>query len=208
MRMSALVLIASAMVSAPVQKLNASDDPSEDCFRAIELNPRYYALAARLGPLASPEEATIEQRTSTDFATKDEKVLLSEWGQERQRCAQAGASYRATYGPTGWSAFYSTHQSAILQAIADLYANRLNYGQFIALRGRINEEAHAVRMQFIEMAQQDAEARQAEADQQMIRALQIMQAFSQPQPEARQPRFYGTRCTSSLVGNQVVTNCN
>jgi len=80
----AVVLLAGCLQTAPVQKrLTEADDPSGDCFSALESDPKLAVLIPKIGAIARPDRATIEQMASKEKPTSEAKQAISAWGVSR-----------------------------------------------------------------------------------------------------------------------------
>ena len=179
------------------RRLTSADDPSNSCFRGMDIDPRFKPLVAKLGTISRADQASIEMMASTDKPTPEEKTALSIWGASRQECTAMGRSFRSVNAPNGWASAYESQQSAVLQAIARLYSGDITYGQFIIERQRIATIAAG---QFADISGRDSQARAQHAQQEAARADAALQMMLIQQ---QQNRPITTNC--NRFGNNV--NC-
>lgn len=180
----------------------AEDDPSRACYSLMNFDARLAPLKAKVGSLSSIEGVTLEMRTSTAHPTADERQLLSAWASARQACAQHGEEFRRRYAAPGFAALFSMQQSRILDLIADLYADRMTYGEFVTKRGQVNDE---MTVRFAEQQRQDRAdlaARQRDAAQTYL-MFQALQPRPAPLPMPTPP----INCTTRYIGTTAYTSC-
>lgn len=182
-------------------------NPSAACYGTFDTNPRFAVLLPRLGSLSRYDRATVEMMASKDLPTPEEKEALRQWGFARQLCAQSGEKFMAAAPQWAQNAVAKSN-AGLLLAIAKLYGGDFNYGQFIAERTRLSQEARATAevnqrqdAQQNIVAQRLEEERRRNAQAETDRAMQMLQS-NQPVPRAP------VNCTSQRFGNTVQTNCN
>jgi len=195
------------MQNTPPQAQPRAVNPSLACYATFDTNPRFASLLPRLGSLSRSDKATIEMMASKDLPTADEKEALRQWGFARQLCAQSGEKFMAT-APRWAQNAVANANAGLLLAIAKLYGGDFNYGQFIAERTRLSQEARATaeaaQRQDVQQniaAQRLEEERRRNAQAETDRALLMLQS-TQPAPRAP------INCTSQNLGGVVQTNCS
>jgi len=182
-------------------------NPSAACYGTFDTNPRFAVLLPHLGSLSRYDRATVEMMASKDLPTPEEKEALRQWGFARQLCAQSGEKFMAA-APQWAQNVVANGNAGLLLAIAKLYGGDINYGQFIAERARLNQEARASAeaaqrqdAQQNTAAQRLVEERRRNVQAETDRALLMLQP-TQPVPRA------SINCTSQQLGNTIQTNCN
>jgi len=180
----AVVLLAGCLQTAPVQKrLTEADDPFGDCFSALESDPKLAVLIPKIGAIARPDRATIEQMASKEKPTSEAKQAISAWGVSRQYCHDLGRQFRAANAPLGFGAAYDSAQSALLENIANLYGENITYGQFISERLRLAKISMA---EMDDINNRDGVARQQRAREDSARAGMALQNMIQQQQAQQQ----------------------
>ncbi|KQM79882.1 hypothetical protein [Xylophilus sp. Leaf220] len=154
--LAATALLAGCVAPPPppptvAQVLDA--DPTTDCLKAANRDPRLTLLEPKLGSLRSAGQASLPMLASKDYPTATEKVALEIWGSERQRCVKLGESYRAANLPLPLVSAFELGQRDLVFLTAKLYGGELTYGQFNMRR---QELAGAHRQRLIEFKQQYA----------------------------------------------------
>ncbi len=161
-RLAALATIASAAfwlagcatqaLLAPVSTAQLfNDDPTSQCMRTVNTDPRLALLTAKLGSLKEAGEATVPMLANTALPSPEEKTALEYWGSERQRCLGLGKVYRANIFPASLVATFEAGQKNLIFLTARLYAGEITYGQFNTQR---QELAGAMRQREVEFEQQ------------------------------------------------------
>lgn len=178
----------------------AADDPTFACLYALQEQQKYQHLYTKIAK--SADAATIEQLASKELASEEEKVMLSNWAQDRRICHQEGRDYRAAYAPPGYVAVFDNLQSGLISLTAKLYAGEITYGQFNQARVRLASETNRD-MDRVQQAHMQALQQQAQIN--MIGQQQIMESTRRAfLPVPMQP---STSCTSRAIGGTVYTDC-
>ena len=148
---------------------------------------------------------SVEMMANSQFPTEDEAQLILRWAKIRQDCQQR---MRNILGEP--PAHMAALQMAKNQAMAELYARRITYGQF---SGEWNKYEIAYKHQdqaSRSQAQRDAAQAQQSFSQQLLQQQQIDLQRQQLLNEQfqRPPVSNSVNCTTQYVGNTAFTNCN
>lgn len=202
----AALVLAGCNATMPERQITEADDPARPCFTSLPTNERWSMLNAKI-PLDSPRQATLQMLADSSKPSDQEREALSQWANARKLCADMGLAFRHRHAPPGVASVYDRQQTALLQAIAALYAGDLTYGQFNVQRQRIGTQTNAEYDSL--RSQQVQQASQAQSD--ALQTLQLQQLLQASQPRPRplpMPTPPQTvNCNSQQIGNQVHTTC-
>jgi hypothetical protein len=143
---------------------------------------------------------------NSEFPTEDEAQLILLWAQHRQDCHKRQTELLGS-PPAHFLAF----RMANAQAIAELYARRITFGQ---LAGQLNQNTIAYMQQdqaLKSQAQRDAAQAQQAFAQTLMQQQQLNlqnQILLNQQRQPPLPRRNPVNCTTQYIGNTAYTNCN
>jgi len=143
--------------------VNAQTDPSAICISSMTENPELQILKTRF-PLTSEVPATLEMLASNAKPNKNEKVALLKLDANLYKCFVEGRDWRQRAYPPALNVAsdeYIVSQRAVL---ADLYAGKIAYGEFIKKRDAVDAKLVSVarEIQNQNAAAQRESARQAQ----------------------------------------------
>jgi hypothetical protein len=150
------------------------------------------------------EPIPVQMMADNNLPTEEEKTAIIAWAEQRQLCQQASNALLGAQ-PTHVEAI----RSANSQAMADLYAGRISFGEF----------AKQLNQNRIAFFQQD-QALRAQAQRDSLQAQQVLQQhlYQQQQLNLQQQQINNERlrssqpssvnCTTQYIGNQAYTHCN
>jgi hypothetical protein len=152
---SAALWLTGCAIQAPPAPVSTAqlfnEDPTSQCMRTVNTDPRLALLTAKVGSLKEAGEATVPMLANTALPSPEEKTALEYWGSERQRCLGLGKVYRAYVFPASLVATFETGQKNLIFLTTRLYAGEITYGQFNTQR---QELAGAMRQREVEFEQQ------------------------------------------------------
>ena len=147
----------------------------------------------------------VRMLANDNYPTKEEAAAILSWAEQRQLCQTKATEM---FGPA--PAHLAAVRDANSQSMADLYAGKLTYGEYIRQysdhKARFLEVDQAVRAQAAEYALRAQQAFSQQLYQQQQLNLQRQQIQAE-QFKALQPNR-SLHCITSYIGNQAYTNCN
>ncbi|RYH67818.1 MAG: hypothetical protein EON54_03765 [Alcaligenaceae bacterium] len=205
---AAAVLIGGCDATMP-RRLTAADDPTNACYATLYAGPKLDVLKPRLADPSKPNSPSVDQISSKDRPTAEEKQAIKSWAEARRSCNQEGAEFRAKHAPVYYRLATEEQNDAFVVLLANLYSDQITYGQFIQQRSGLSAETRrkleaGVRNGQADLAQREQvnAARQAQVNN----ALLLLQA-AQPQPAPIAPFRPQINCTSRNMAGTVQTNC-
>lgn len=212
-RLTVLVLVAqfSACVNVPqsgqqdaVQEANVQELKRycNNLFADSRLDQIRHKVPLHLN-IADP--ISVEMMGNSEFPTEDEAQLILLWAQHRQDCHKRQTEI---LGPP--LAHFLAFRMANGQAIAELYARRITFGQ---LAGQLNQNTIAFMQQdqaLKSQVQRDADQAQQAFAQTLMQQQQLNLQRQQLLNQQRQPlpTRNPVNCTTQYIGNTAYTNCN
>jgi hypothetical protein len=108
-------------------------DPSISCFVSIPSNSRLQIIKDKIA-LIDPNSATLDMLSSERKPTKSEKVAISLWIGESEKCTSLGVDWRSKNYPPIIISLAEQFIAKTKSFAADLYARKISYGEFAKLR--------------------------------------------------------------------------
>lgn len=131
-------ILLSAYISAcaGAQELS-QQDPSLNCFASIPSLPGLQILKNKVA-LGVASLATLDMLSNDKKPTKTEKVAISLWIDQSEKCASLGNDWRSLNYPAIVISLSEQYIAFTKSLAADLYARKISYGKFA--KSRINAE--------------------------------------------------------------------
>lgn len=151
------------------------------------------------------ESIPVRMLANDSYPTKEQAAAILSWAEQRQLCH---SKLTEIFGPA--PAHLTAMRDANSQSMADLYAGKLTYGQYIRQysdhKARFLEVDQALSTQAAERALRAQQAFSQQMYQQQQLNLQRQQIQAEQFKALQQNR--PLNCTTSYVGNQAYTNCH
>lgn len=203
-------------------------EPREECFNALEKNPELQILKSKVA-LGSLKGQTLEMLANDKKPTPAEKVALARWDALRQPCIVLNQEWASKHQAPNIAILGDKVASEFKVSLADLYAGKITFGQFVKIRQINLDKAKAEAItanqqnQITNTQQQqkqqelNQQAQQAQAqDQAQRRALatQIImnnKPYQVPMPQAvtpyQMPPFQTPQLQAPVIQSPTNTNC-
>jgi hypothetical protein len=211
-RVSILILVVQLGACANMQQANlrAKQQEARQYCEGLYADSRLDPIRrkAPVDQLLTVGSMPVEMMAIAEFPTDDEAKLILKWAQNRQDCQEYVTK---VFGPP--PAHLAAMRMANSQAIAELYARRITYGQ---LAGQINQNQMAFLQQdqaLRSQAQRDTLQAQQAFSQQLFQQqqlnLQRQQLLNQQLQQYKPlPSNNSVNCMSQYIGNIAYTNCH
>ena len=130
--MKALVF---SLLLTPFLSANAENDadPSVICFSAINSNPDLKILQNKIA-LVDQRAQTLEMLANEKKPNKAEKIAISLWVDETEKCKQVGDDWRARNMPAPIVSLIDQSFAWLKPTAADLYGGKITFGEFAKAR--------------------------------------------------------------------------
>ena len=195
----AAVSVACVPVSTRNQSNNAVAEADAYC-AALYSDPSLNSIRYKT-PVGIPltQSVAVHMMANSERPTDEEKVAVLKWAESRELCA---SKYMEVAGQ--FPAHLQALRSLNSQAMAELYAGELTFGEFARQMERnrvafIQQDAALQRQ-----ANRDALMEQQAANQMMYQQQQLRLQRQQIQNDQNR----SVNCTTRYVGNQAYTSCN
>lgn len=106
-----------------------ANDPTFECFDRAYADPRLSILIPKVGAIGNIDDISLEQLTSKEKPTDDEKKALRLWAEFRKECELIGRPIRQQAVPEVASVMLEYHM-LMIQLTARLYSDEITYGEF------------------------------------------------------------------------------
>ena len=136
-----------------------SNPPIIECFNAIRYDSSLNLIANKVG-LGSHSDRMFSLMANEDYPTENEKAVILEWGNKRERCLR---DYPADRHPGALT--YIGAQKNLQFLILELYKGGMSYGQFIRQREALNNSHQANQNEIVSQIQQQQIQQQQQARQ-------------------------------------------
>jgi hypothetical protein len=166
----------------PLFAFAQANDPSAECFSALETNPELQILKGKVA-LGNVSGQTLEELANDKKPTPAEKSALVKWDSLRQPCIKQSLEWSNTHFAPNVVVIIDRLGSQFKSLLADLYSGKMNYGQFAKARqaNADNAKAEAVSLN---QQNQNANAQNQQRQQELNQQAQQAQAQDQAQRRA------------------------
>lgn len=182
----------------PAWSQSPDENPSIACISQLKDDARIQILADKI-PFDITQSQPLETLANKSKPTAKEKVALSFFVAEGERCANLGAYWREKNVPPEINGLLAAYRIDAVAAIADLYAGKISYGDLAKLRAKSAAELK-VRVDAVvrdlqekrasaQLGRQEAEALRKQAETQARERREMneqQQRFAQQQAEQQQ----------------------
>ena len=187
--LASVTLSAQAQSSDEVNKrLESEREQMMSCVVNLRDDPKFGPLYAKLPFDESGKSLPLEVLANKTKPSPKEKVILSAFSLEKERCLDIGNEWRRHVFPPDAIALYAVYRLGSLAVLTDLYAGKIGFGEAVKLRvsqaSTYDQDLEALRRKY--QAQSEAYEKQRLNDEAIARAQKEAAAQQQAQNEARE----------------------
>jgi len=159
-----------------------TNDPSAECFSALETNPELQILKGKVA-LGNVSGQTLEILANDKKPSSAEKVALAKWDALRQPCIKQSSDWSHSHYAPNVAVILERLISQFKSNLADLYAGKITYGQFAKARQTNADNARAEAVN-IDQQNQSTNIQNQQRQQQLNQQAQQAEAQNQAQRNA------------------------
>ena len=191
----------------------AEQDPTAECIATLHVYESLNPIADKVD-LGAPATPSFKVLTNSDKATDAEKVAIAAWAAQREKCLQAGQSWRESNMPPDLRQLSEGSHGRLMGLMADLYDNKLTYGEFARQRAKIADELRSSWNALVTQHRQEQAQAKAQADQLEAQRRATVLQYLQNRPALVPPiQFHPMtvpqplNCQTRYMGNTAYTTC-
>ena len=132
-KLKAVLFALTTFLALPAAGQDNLMEDAEACVLAVDKNPKYRQIAEML-PFDLAVAPSLKLIANNQKATTKEKVLLSAYSEEREKCLDLGNEFRNKIFPPDALALMRAYRNDILGVFADLYSGSITYGDAVKSR--------------------------------------------------------------------------
>ena len=166
----------------PLFAFAQTNDPSAECFSALETNPELQILKGKVA-LGNVSGQTLEELANDKKPTPAEKSALVKWDSLRQPCIKQSLEWSNAHFAPNVVVIIDRLGGQFKSLLADLYSGKMTYGQFAKAR-QANADNAKAEMVNTNQQNQNVSTQNQQRQQQLNQQAQQAEAQNQAQRNA------------------------